>query len=154
MNLKEASSPQSYTIAKQLFMEYAAELEIDLSFQNFNKELDNIQKQYSRPEGILFILFDQQGFPIGCFGIRALENSICELKRMFLKKRVRGTGLGKLMMTKAIESAKELGYKKMRLDTLASMHPAVSLYRKIGFYEIDPYCFNPVKEAKYFEIDL
>ena len=58
------------------------------------------------------------------------------------------------MMTKAIESAKELGYKKMRLDTLATMYPAVRLYKKTGFYEIDPYRFNPIKEAKYFEIEL
>ncbi|WP_055397583.1 GNAT family N-acetyltransferase [Flagellimonas eckloniae] len=125
-----------------------------MEFQNFTNEIQNIEVQYSRPKGIIFIARNDENLPLGCFGIRVLEDSICELKRMFLKKEARGLGLGKQMLEKAIEAAKELGYQKMRLDTLPTMNAAIGLYKKVGFYEIEPYRFNPIQGTKYFELSL
>ena len=152
--LKEVISDKDYQTAVTLFKEYALEIDIDLEFQNFSKEIENIKNQYSRPQGIIFIVNGKKELALGCFGIRQLEDSICELKRMYLKSEARGLGIGKLMMEKAIEVGKELGYKKMRLDTLSTMSSAIRLYEKIGFYEIEPYRFNPMESAKYFEIEL
>ena len=73
---------------------------------------------------------------------------------MYLKASVRGMGIGKLLLTKAIKAGKELGYNTMRLDTLPSMQSAIGLYQKMGFYEIPPYRFNPIAGTKYFEIQL
>ena len=91
---------------------------------------------------------------LGCFGIRRFEGTVCELKRMYLKKEVRGFGIGRLMLGKSFELGKELGYQKMRLDTLPTMKSAIALYNLMGFYEIEPYRFNPIKGAKFFEINL
>ena len=154
ITLKEARSEKEYGVAIDLFKEYASQIGIDLSFQNFDKELIEIEKQYSRPNGIIFIAFDEDENPMGCFGVRKLTTSICELKRMYLKKEVRGMGIGKKLLLKAIEIGKELNYKAMRLDTLSKIKSAIGLYTKMGFYEIDSYRFNPFEEAKYFEIQL
>ena len=154
VTLKEVKSEKEFELAIDLFKEYASQIGIDLTFQNFDKELIEIEKQYSRPNGIIFIAFNDTKKPIGCFGIRKFTNSIGELKRMYLKKESRGMGIGKELLLKAIEVGKELKYKTIRLDTLSSMKPAIALYKKVGFYEIESYRFNPFEGAKYFELQL
>ncbi|MEM1137554.1 MAG: GNAT family N-acetyltransferase [Bacteroidota bacterium] len=152
--MKEATTSIDYKVATKLFKEYASQLEIDLAFQSFNKEVENIERQYSRPKGTIFITYNEDKLPLGCFGIRELEGLICELKRMYVKKEARGLGIGKKMLIKSLEVGKELGYKKMRLDTLSTMLSAIALYKKMGFYEIKPYRYNPIKGAKFFEVEL
>ncbi len=150
----EVKSDKDYKTAIQLFKEYASQIGVDLEFQNFSNEIEEIERQYSRPKGVIFITYNEARSPLGCFGIRELEDSICELKRMYLKKEARGLGIGKRMLSKSIEIGKQLGYKKMRLDTLPTMQSAINLYKKVGFHEIEPYRYNPVDGAKYFEIEL
>ena len=154
IELQEAQSDKAYQIASSLFKEYATQLGVDLSFQNFHQELATIKQQYARPKGVLYIAYDNLQNPVGCFGIRPFKDSICELKRMYLKRIYRGQGVGKQLLLKSIAIGKELGYTKMRLDTLPTMQSAIRLYRSIGFYEIAPYRFNPIEGTKYFEILL
>lgn len=153
INLKEAQSKEDYAIAINLFQAYAAQLEVDLSFQNFAQEIKDIESQYAQPNGAIYIAYDKD-IAIGCFGVRAFEPSICELKRMYLKDTYRGQGIGRLLLEKSIGVGAALNYKKMRLDTLPSMQSAIKLYQKLGFYEIEPYRFNPIKGTKYFELKL
>jgi len=154
VKLIEATSSNDYKLAVQLFMEYASQIKIDLGFQNFSKEIEDLEAQYSKPKGIIFIAYNNENTSLGCFGIREFDKGICELKRMYLKEEARGLGIGKKMLHKAIEAGEVLGYKKMRLDTLSTMHTAIRLYKKAGFYEIPPYRFNPFDDAKYFEVEL
>jgi GNAT superfamily N-acetyltransferase len=154
IELKSAQSENDYAIAKELFLEYASQLGVDLGFQNFDKEVETIKSEYALPEGALFIGFDREQNPIGCFAVRKFKDSVCELKRMYLQPRMQGHGAGSVMLKKAIAVAKELGYERMRLDTLPTMQAAINLYRKNGFYEIPPYRFNPIEGTKYFEIRL
>ena len=140
-------------MAVDLFREYAGQIDTDLSFQNFEEELANIEHQYSKPWGTLYLIYQEEK-PAGCFAIRKFESTICELKRMYLREEVRGSGLGKQMLLQSIETAKSMQYQKMRLDTLPTMKPAIELYQKMGFYEIDPYRFNPITGSRFFEIDL
>lgn len=154
IRIKEATSNEAYSIAIKLIKEYVSQLGVDLSFQNFNREIQNIEQQYARPKGIMIIVYNEHEKAIGCFGIRLYEASICELKRMYLKKEYRGMGIGKELLAKSIELGKDLGYKKMRLDTLPSMQAAIGLYKNMGFYEIPAYRFNPIEGTKYFEIVL
>ena len=154
VKLLEAKSDKEYEIAIELFREYASLIGIDLSFQKFDEEILEVKELYSTPNGQLIIAYDINENPIGCFGVRKFADSICELKRMYVKKEARGKGIGKKLLAKAIEVGKELNYKKMRLDTLPAMKSAIELYKKIGFYEITPYRFNPIEGAKYFEIKL
>ena len=153
IELKEAETKEGYNLATTLFKEYVSQLGIDLSFQNFNNELENIAVEYGTPDGTIFIAYNNDE-PVGCFGVRKLENSICELKRMHVHDKARGLGVGKQLLKKSFEAGKQLGYSKMRLDTLSTMHNALNLYKQAGFYEIEPYRFDPIEDTKYFEIDL
>ena len=142
-----------YAAAASLFKEYAEWLNIDLSFQHFEEELLQLKEMYSQPAGAIFLLLHANEF-IGCVAIRKKENDIAELKRMYIKQVIRKAGGGMLLLEKALATAKLYGYKKIRLDTLATMTPAINLYKKAGFYEIAPYYFNPEKNAVFFEKEL
>ena len=142
-----------YAAASALFKEYAEWLNIDLSFQNFEEELLQLKEMYSEPTGGIFLL--QQGEElIGCVAIRKKGEGIAELKRMYIQPDIRKAGAGTMLLEKALTAAKELGYQIIRLDTLATMTPAINLYKKHGFYEIDPYYFNPETNAIFFERKL
>jgi len=142
-----------YAAASALFKEYAEWLNIDLSFQNFEEELLQLKEMYSEPNGAIFLLQQTEDF-IGCVAIRKKENDIAELKRMYIKPTTRKNGGGTLLLEKALAAASQLGYKRIRLDTLANMTPAINLYKKHGFYEIAPYYFNPEENAVFFEREL
>ena len=154
MDFFEANSAEDYKIASELFQEYAKQIQVDLEFQNFKEEIADLAAQYAPPQGILYVVKNEKNSPIGCFAIRALEEQICELKRMYLKKEGRGKGIGKKMLYHSINAGRQLGYKKMRLDTLPTMHTAIALYKQNGFYEITPYRHNPIKGTKFLEIIL
>jgi len=142
---------EEYEIAKDLFREYADELKINLDFQDFDEELESIKQQYKKPYGGIIIL-KIENKACGCVGIRKFENNICELKRMYIKKDFRGKAFGEQLLIKAIDLSRFLKYHKIRLDTLPTMKQAASLYKKVGFYEIEPYRYNPVPGTKFFEL--
>jgi putative acetyltransferase len=145
-----ACEPDDYLTGKKLFKEYAEGLDFDLSFQDFEQELNEIESQYNLPSGRLVLITHHTGY-IGCAGVRKFENKTAELKRMYIQPPWRSHGLGSLLMEKVIGVAWELGYQAIRLDTLSSMTHAAHLYRKFGFYEIPPYRFNPITGVLYFE---
>jgi putative acetyltransferase len=148
-----ANSEKEYEAAGILFKEYAVWLNIDLGFQKFDEELLHLKEMYSFPNGAI-VLCKSENIFTGCVAVRKKENGIAELKRMFTKAAYRKEGIGALLLQRALELAKELHYKKIRLDTLDTMTPAIKLYKKYGFYEIEPYYFNPEKNAVFFEKSL
>ena len=151
---QQASTLEDHNLAKSLFLEYASELNIDLSFQDFNNEINNLNIQYTPPGGALLIGFTHNHYPVGCFAIRQLDEFYCELKRMYLRDEFRGRGVGNQMILLAIDQSTRLNYQYMRLDTLSSMTAAISLYRKYGFYDIPPYRYNPIDGSIYLEKKL
>ena len=138
---------------KELFQEYAQSLKIDLEFQNFKEELDKLPGIYSPPLGLL-ILAKADGRPAGSIALRPIDGEYCEMKRLYVRKEFRGLGLGLNLIEKLIDHAKKVGYKYMRLDTLPSMKKAITLYKGLGFYEIDPYIYNPIKGTHFMELKL
>jgi putative acetyltransferase len=145
-----ANTETDYAAAAFLFKEYAAWLNIDLGFQKFDEELLQLKEMYAFPVGAILLSKNENIFT-GCVAVRKKENDIAELKRMFIKDIYRKEGIGALLLQKALEIATKLHYKKIRLDTLDTMTPAINLYKKFGFYEIKPYYFNPEKNAVFFE---
>ncbi|MEP7163061.1 MAG: GNAT family N-acetyltransferase [Ferruginibacter sp.] len=141
---------KEYNTAASLFREYAAWLNIDLSFQKFTEELQDLQKMYAPPEGGIILSKNEQLFS-GCIAIRKIDEVIAELKRMYVKPVFQHRGIGTGLLNEAILLAEKYGYKKIRLDTLSNMMTAISLYKQNGFYEIQPYYFNPENTAVYFE---
>lgn len=148
-----ATSNEEYEAAKQLFTEYATSINIDLDFQQFDKELQTLKTMYGPPSGGIILAKQDEHF-IGCVGIRKINETVGEMKRMYLKPEHQNKGLGKILLGKAIGLARACNYSKIRLDTLNEMVSAIALYKKAGFYEIKPYYFNPIPTAVYFERKL
>lgn len=139
---------------KALFREYANWLSVDLSFQRFEEELSSLpDPYYVAPGGALFLAL-VDGQPAGCVGVRHFENSTCEMKRLFVRDSFKGHGVGRALAARAIEAGRELGYKRMLLDTLAHMRPAIELYTSLGFHPIAAYYDNPISDAVYLSMML
>ena len=145
-----AITQNDYDAAGSLFREYAAWLKIDLCFQGFEDELQHLEKMYAPPKGVILLAKEKEDY-IGCVAVREKEAGVAELKRMWIQPGHQRHGLGSVLLDKALSFAKAAGYEKIRLDTLATMTPAISLYKRSGFYTIDPYYFNPEKTAVFFE---
>ena len=153
INYINVNTDEDYSNAAILFKEYAQWLNMDLSFQQFDNELINLKTMYVAPEGGIILCKAENEF-IGCTGIRKIDSSIAELKRMFVKPGYQNQRIGKTLLQKAVDLARTLNYNAIRLDTLNHMAAAISLYKKHGFYEIPPYYHNPNETTVYFEIKL
>ena len=153
MRVIAAHSAEHLAIARQLFEEYAAALGIDLCFQNFGVELANLPGEYAPPEGRLFLAQAEDGFA-GCVALRKIANSICEMKRLYVRPKFRKRNGGRLLADAVVNAAREIGYESMRLDTLSSLTAAIALYRSLGFRSIPAYYANPNPEAVFMELKL
>ena len=149
-----AETPEQIEEIRKLFREYENWLDIDLCFQDFERELANLPGKYAKPDGRL-LLISVKNQSAGCVALRKIAEGFCEMKRLYLREEFRGSGLGKILIKKLIEEAQIIGYEKMRLDTLTDKMPqAVKLYKSHGFCEIPPYYDNPHRETLFLELDL
>src|SRR5580692_6557933 len=150
----QAESSVQIAQARELFLEYAQSLGFSLCFQNFDKELAGLPGDFAPPEGRL-LLAELESQLAACVALHKLEDRICEMKRLYLRPQFRGKGLGRALAERIIAEARQIGYQRMRLDTVEPvMKDAVVLYRRLGFTEIAPYCPNPIAGALYMELKL
>lgn len=140
-------------IAREMFVEYAKSLNFDLCFQNFDKEVKGLPGEYALPRGRLLLATFESKIA-GCVALKRISDEVCELKRLYVRSEFRGRGIGKMLTTDAMEQARVIGYKQMRLDTLPSMKEAISLYRSLGFELIAPYRELPVPGALFMQARL
>ena len=82
------------------------------------------------------------------------EEGVCEMKRLFVREKWRGQGVGRSLTKQILNTAKGVGYSKMRLDTEKRLDIAIKLYQTFGFSEIDQYYDNPLEDILYMEIEL
>jgi len=153
VHLRRATLDDIDTVV-ELFREYAAGLDIDLGYQDFEEELESLPGAYAPPKGAL-LLAEIDNKPVGCVAVRALHaTNFCEMKRLYVRSAARGTGAGRALAEAAVAEGRRMGYAAMRLDTLSTMKAALSLYRALGFKEIAAYYETPVADTVFMHMDL
>jgi putative acetyltransferase len=148
-----ATTASHIEAARELFLEYATWLNVNLCFQGFEQEVATLPGKYAPPRGSLLLVKDGDR-AVGCIALRPLEDGVCEMKRLFVRREAQGHRLGERLVNAIIAEARRLNYSAMRLDTLpGKMDRAIELYRRVGFREIPPYYENPYP-VLFLELDL
>ena len=150
-----ANAKEEFDVIRVLFRAYQKELGVDLTFQRFERELQQLPKIYTESNGALLLLNDlKDNKYVGCVGLKNLENGISEMKRLYVEPEYRDKKYGLQLALSIITVAIELGYKEMWLDTLEELKPAINLYKKLGFSETAPYYDNPNEGVVYMRKKL
>ena len=157
VRLKTPSRPEELAALREIFREYADSLGVDLCFQQFDEELAGLPGDYAAPRGaLLMALVD--GAVAGCCALRPLDSAdypdAAEMKRLYVRDRFRGLGLGRQLAEATLDRAREAGYACVLLDTLDDMEAARTLYEELGFKEVPPYYHNPIPGAHYLKAEL
>ena len=153
MRQVQATTPHEWNEARRLVREYAATLGVDLSFQNFEQELEHFPLEYSAPSGAFILAEDAERY-VACIGVRQFAAEVGEIKRLYVAPAARGRGLGRVLVERIIAEARQLGYRSLLLDTLPFMKEAQSLYLSMGFRPTAAYRFNPIAGSAFLRLDL
>lgn len=167
LTIREAQFPQHNERILALFTAYVESLGIDLRYQNFDDELASFPGKYTAERGGALLIAQIQSNPqdqdtlnradhgiVGCVALRRNTDTWCEMKRLYVTPEARKTGAGVQLAQAVIQKARDLGYGGIRLDTLPAMVPALTLYRRLGFVEIEKYYETPVEGTIFMGLDL
>ena len=133
---------------REMLREYVDWIGLDLAFQEIDQELAGLPGEYAPPRGALFVVPGGEGL-IAMIGLRPLEGTIAEMKRLFVRPAARGQGLAKLLIVRVLDEARRLGYTELRLDTLPMMGDAQALYAAMGFADIEAYYDTPITGTRF-----
>lgn len=136
-----------------MLIEKAPSFRSYLEIQDYGEELRHLEEKYGPPYGRLYLAFCG-GEPAGCIGLRKMDEENCEMKRLYVRPAYRGMHIGRRLVEKILEDAREIGYRHMFLDTLPFLQSAVRMYREYGFYEIPRYNDCPMESCIYMKLDL
>ncbi|MGD2110833.1 MAG: GNAT family N-acetyltransferase [Phycisphaerae bacterium] len=153
LQIVHAHTAEHLSTVRALFLEYAEALGFDLCFQDFDTELASLPGEYGPPRGRLLLAFHDAS-EAGCVALRAIDESACEMKRLYIRPACRGLGVGRALAAALIDEARKIGYDVMRLDTVPAMTAAIALYESLGFQDIQAYRYNPLKGARFMELSL
>ena len=155
IRIETAATPEAFEAGRTLIREYADWLGVDLCFQGYDEELANLDTIYGPPAGRLFLALEEEK-AAGCIGLRPLaEPGVAEMKRLYVRPAYRGQGLGKALVRRTIDAAREIGYRRILFDTWPPRMPeAQEMYHSLGCVETEPYYHNPVPGVVFMRLDL
>ena len=167
-----------FTEYTSMLIENDAEFKKYLEIQKYDDELKDLKVKYGMPQGRLYIAFSDSSDSAakhitlgrtagettgaaaddskaaGCIGLKRIDDTACEMKRLYVRPEFRGKDIGRILVQKIIDDAKEIGYSYMLLDTLPFLKSALHIYREFGFYQIESYNDSPMSTSIYMRLDL
>ncbi len=153
-----ALADETISQARNLFRENASTIGVEVCLGDFEREVATLPGLYAPPGGRLLLAIEESsgsaGEAVGCVGLRRFDQTIGEMKRLYVRSSLRGKGAGAQLVRSLIAEARSIGYQRMVLDTFPSMEAAQILYRTLGFREIPAYQNNPVLDTLFFEFLL
>lgn len=145
---------------RELFAEYT-KLIIDcdssfrdyLAIQNYDEELLHPEGKYGPPGGRLYLVYCDEALA-GCVALRKLDESRCEMKRLYVRPQFRRRHIGGILVRRIIAEARSMGYRHLLLDTFPFLDVAVRMYEALGFRYIPKYNDSPMVSTLYMQLDL
>jgi putative acetyltransferase len=131
MHIREAQFPDDQAALVALIREYATWLSIDMSFQNFDEEMAQID-----------------------VGFKRLDDTTAEVKRLYVQPAYRGQQWGYRLMEAVLGTTRQLGYQRLVLDTVPQTIDAQRMYVRMGFKPIPPYYSGLTLATDFFELRL
>lgn len=154
LRIFQAESEEHLHLVSELFWEYlqwanAMVLqEFSFSFDIEAMLIDDMAQldKFSPPTGRL-LLAEWEERMVGIAGLRSLDAKTAEVKRMYVRPKARGQGVGRALLQSLIREARQIGYQRVRLDSARFMTAAHALYLSAGFREIEPYPGSEIPQA-------
>lgn len=138
---------------RDLFLEYGESLGFNTCFGGFEQELVTLPGEYAPPRGALLLAREGEE-RAGCIALRELDAGAGEMKRLYVRPRFRGRGLGRRLAEAALARARAAGYRRVCLDTLPTMLEARGLYGSLGFKRCEPYYDNACLGTDCYALEL
>src|SRR5208282_1618679 len=144
---------------RRLFQDYrqwladhrdTAASDVKMGLGQIDKQIAELPGTYGPPGGEIILAFAQQAV-VACGALRELEPRLGEIKRIYVRADHRGPGFGPRLTHALLNRARELGYERVRVDTLPTMTAAIQFYQEMGFEPIPAYWPHPVLGALFFE---
>ncbi len=153
VTVRNARFPADAEAVVAIFREYVASPSVSLAYQNYEAEFARLPGDYAQPDGRL-LLAEVDGQIGGCVALRRVTDSICEMKRLYVRPGRRGLGIGRLLIERLLAEAADAGYSEIRLDVLEEFKHAQRLYEQFGFVDAEPVSYNPVPGTRFLGLKL
>jgi putative acetyltransferase len=131
----------------------SAESRVKTGLGLIDEQIGALPGPYGPPRGDIILAFVRDAV-VACGALRELEPKVGEIKRVYVRADHRGPGFGPILTNALLDRARELGYARIRVDTLPSMAAAIQFYQDLGFVPIPSYWPHPVTGALFFEYEV
>jgi len=123
----------------KLVSDVLSEFQLPFDLNSKDADLKDIEIAYMHAGGMFEIIENEHGWLLGTYGLFPLSDSACELRKMYFRPEIRGIGLGKEALQRAVGHARRLGFSQIMLETISVLERAIHLYTRFGFVptEID-----------------
>jgi putative acetyltransferase len=149
----EVVAPQDLDAVRDLILAHVAARATTPGVEYMRADALSLPGRFSAPRGGLW-LARAEDRAAGCVALRPLDDSVAEVKRMYVDPAWRGRGVGRALLVTLIAGARERGYRMLRLGTLVDMTPAQALYKSLGFVPIERYRPDELIDTRFFELTL
>ncbi len=135
---------------RDIFREYAASLSYSLHYQGFEQELDTLPVPYETPHGVILLAADGNTI-VGCAALRAVTDSVAELRRLYVRPSHQRRGIGRLLATTVVNRCRAMGYRAMRFEASSCMHAALTICEGLGFRQVPRFSDDPMPDTVFYD---